>query len=143
MTDDTKPLLARITDYLSGGGLFNPEFANHDAVRDLLIECRDALAQQWQPIETCPQSGYFLVQEDTAVRALLRIDGAWHKPGYPAIITPPPFSDVLVGRDALRMLPPGYSLEHRDGCCEEPTHWMPIADASHLAAPRDEDGERI
>lgn len=30
----------RVTTYLSGGGLFNPEYANHDAVRDLLIDCR-------------------------------------------------------------------------------------------------------
>ena len=30
----------RITAYLSGGGLFNPEMANHDAVRDLLIDAR-------------------------------------------------------------------------------------------------------
>lgn len=37
-------LLARITSYLSGGGLFNPELASHKAVRDLLIDCRDALA---------------------------------------------------------------------------------------------------
>lgn len=36
----------RITDYLSGGGLFNPELANHHAVRDLLIECRAALASR-------------------------------------------------------------------------------------------------
>jgi len=28
---------------LSSGGLFNPELANHNAVRDLLIDCRDAL----------------------------------------------------------------------------------------------------
>lgn len=33
----------RITAYLVGGGLFNPELANHDAVRDLLIDARDAL----------------------------------------------------------------------------------------------------
>jgi hypothetical protein len=37
-------LTQRITDYLAGGGLFNPELANHDAVRDLLIDCREALA---------------------------------------------------------------------------------------------------
>lgn len=37
-------LAARITGYLSGGGLFNPELANHDAVRDLLIDCRDTVA---------------------------------------------------------------------------------------------------
>lgn len=36
-------LSERITDYLSGGGLFNPELANHDAVRNLLIDCRGAL----------------------------------------------------------------------------------------------------
>jgi hypothetical protein len=35
---------ARITDYLTGGGLFNPEMANHDAVRDLLIDARAELA---------------------------------------------------------------------------------------------------
>lgn len=41
----TKELLIEsITAYLSGGGLFNPELADHDAVRDLLIECRAALA---------------------------------------------------------------------------------------------------
>lgn len=38
-------LAERITDYLSTGGLFNPELANHDAVSELLIACRDALAQ--------------------------------------------------------------------------------------------------
>jgi hypothetical protein len=37
-------LQQRINDYLSGGGLFNPEMANHEAVRDLLIDCRDELA---------------------------------------------------------------------------------------------------
>ena len=42
----TKEVLTeRITAYLSGGGLFNSELADHVAVRDLLIECRDALAQ--------------------------------------------------------------------------------------------------
>ena len=44
MTDTT--LIQRLSDYLSGGGLFNPELANHEAVRDLLIDCRDALEQQ-------------------------------------------------------------------------------------------------
>lgn len=33
----------RITAYLAGGGLFNPELANHDAVRDLIIDCRDEI----------------------------------------------------------------------------------------------------
>lgn len=32
-------------DYLSSGGLFNPELANHEAVRDLLIECSNEIAR--------------------------------------------------------------------------------------------------
>lgn len=36
-------LVARITQYLFSGGLFNPEMMNHQAVRDLLIDCRDEL----------------------------------------------------------------------------------------------------
>ena len=39
----TTELEARITAYLSGGGLFNPELADHTAVRDLLIDCRVAI----------------------------------------------------------------------------------------------------
>ena len=40
-----KALTKRIEEYLSAGGLFNPELANHVAVRDLLIECREALRE--------------------------------------------------------------------------------------------------
>ena len=36
---------SRITAYLSGGGLFNPELANHEAVRDLIIDCRSELSR--------------------------------------------------------------------------------------------------
>ena len=43
MTPDQLRVADRITAYLSGGGLFNPELANHDAVRDLLIDARDEL----------------------------------------------------------------------------------------------------
>lgn len=32
------------TAYLASGGLFNPELMEHDKVRDLVIDCRDALA---------------------------------------------------------------------------------------------------
>lgn len=34
----------RITEYLALGGAFNPEATEHDKVRDLLIDCRAALA---------------------------------------------------------------------------------------------------
>jgi hypothetical protein len=39
-------LIEEITYYLSGGGLVNPELANHQAVRDLLIEIREHLQQR-------------------------------------------------------------------------------------------------
>lgn len=37
-------LVDRITEYLSSGGLFNPELMEHEKVRDLLIDLRRALA---------------------------------------------------------------------------------------------------
>jgi hypothetical protein len=43
MDQQVRDLITRITDYLAMGGLFNPELANHLAVRDLLMECREAL----------------------------------------------------------------------------------------------------
>jgi len=47
MTDRSKEFKDRITEYLAAGGLFNPELADHYAVRDLLIEIRDYL----EPVE--------------------------------------------------------------------------------------------
>lgn len=35
----------RITDYLSCGGLFNPELMEHEKVRDLLLDCREELME--------------------------------------------------------------------------------------------------
>lgn len=37
-------LVQRISAYLLGGGLFSPELADHDSVRALLIDCREALS---------------------------------------------------------------------------------------------------
>jgi hypothetical protein len=45
-SDRRDRLIGRITEYLAGGGLFNPELANHDAVRELLIETRDYFLSQ-------------------------------------------------------------------------------------------------
>lgn len=42
-TAGEEELVKRITGYLALGGLFNPEMAIHDRVRDLLIDCRHAL----------------------------------------------------------------------------------------------------
>lgn len=41
-----KELTLRITNYLALGGLFNPELADHNAVRDLLIDIREHLNEQ-------------------------------------------------------------------------------------------------
>jgi hypothetical protein len=50
---DQTGLVARITDYLTGGGLFNPEMAIHERVRDLLIDCREAL--RGSPARSAPE----------------------------------------------------------------------------------------
>jgi len=45
-TDSKTPVTnaaVRIADYLFSGGLFNPELATHDNVRDLLLDCRTEL----------------------------------------------------------------------------------------------------
>lgn len=81
-------------------------------------------AEGWRPIETAPQAGFMLVHEDDAMRALMRIDGVWHKPGYPALVNE--WGDAIVGEDAMRLLLAGYRLEVRDGCCENPTEWQPL-----------------
>ena len=46
LSDQRDRLIGRITKYLGGGGLFNPELANHDAVRELLIDIRAYLLSQ-------------------------------------------------------------------------------------------------
>lgn len=36
-------VLSRITEYLDSGGLWNPELADHAAVRDLICDARDEI----------------------------------------------------------------------------------------------------
>jgi hypothetical protein len=38
-----KKICAKIQNYLSNGGLFNPELMDHENVRDMIIEIRDYL----------------------------------------------------------------------------------------------------
>jgi fermentation-respiration switch protein FrsA (DUF1100 family) len=40
---DPVEVRGRITEYLSNGGLFNPELMQHDKVGALLIDCRDVI----------------------------------------------------------------------------------------------------
>lgn len=56
MTEDTKTgapgeLRERITAYLADGGLFNQEMAIHTAVRDLLMDCREVLADHARVVQ--------------------------------------------------------------------------------------------
>lgn len=46
MNEQIKQLSTKISAYLKTGGLFNPELADHNAVRDLLIECREILDER-------------------------------------------------------------------------------------------------
>ena len=46
-------LIKRITNYLSLGGLFNPEMMEHEKVRDLLMDIQDHLMElECQPYLT-------------------------------------------------------------------------------------------
>jgi hypothetical protein len=57
----------RITDYLMAGGLHNPELANHDAVRDLLI---DARAEVDRLRKGCKRLEWLVENEATVVHGL-------------------------------------------------------------------------
>ena len=50
-------LIARITDYLLKGGMFNPEYMEHEKVRYLLIDCREALAATTPAAESAQPLG--------------------------------------------------------------------------------------
>jgi hypothetical protein len=54
-TMKTEELLNRIQDYLSNGGLFNPELMEPDKVRALLLDCRDHI--QAEPRTSKPPLG--------------------------------------------------------------------------------------
>lgn len=42
-------LVGRIREYLSNGGLFNPEMMDHDKVRDLLMDVLEHLTTKEKP----------------------------------------------------------------------------------------------
>lgn len=76
---------------------------------------------EWQPIKTCPESGFFLVCQDGAVRTMWRYKGEWRIPAMAVIVGP--WGDSIVGDGAALILPSGYKLAVHDDCAE-PTHWM-------------------
>ena len=71
----TENLINRISFYLASGGLFNPELADHIAVRTLLFECREALAQRtWVGLtdEEISELSHSMVKGDKSVNWLCR-----------------------------------------------------------------------
>lgn len=108
----------RITDYLCSGGLYNPELAIHDKVRDLLLDCRAALSDPqirrevggWRPIESAPKDGtaILLLYKGHAVEAL------W---------------ECVDSGDGESGKQPAYRWSSEFdffGYGTEPTHWMPL-----------------
>lgn len=77
---------------------------------------------EWQPVETAPQDGFFLVYEDGAMRTMQRDNGVWSH------------SAIAVRRDT-------YGDEHLiDGAIirdviREPTHWMPLPEPAKPPDP--------
>lgn len=51
LSEDLPTISERITEYLSAGGLINPELMDHTAVRDILIDARDELGEGPLPPE--------------------------------------------------------------------------------------------
>lgn len=92
-------------------------------------------ADGWLPIDTCPQTGFFLVTEDTAVRALWRYEGEWESPDYPAILSE--YGDLIVGDDAKR-LTGGRPLVVSKGV-RNPHHWRHVPEG--MPQPDDEGEE--
>lgn len=60
MSRNDRQVPARITDYLTGGGLWNPELANHQAVRDLLIDARDIVEIDARELQRLQSALYHL-----------------------------------------------------------------------------------
>jgi hypothetical protein len=64
----------------------------------------------WQPIETCPPDGLFLVHEDGAIRVMYRSRGEWQATAVAIDEWGSSRSDIGV----------------RETGVYNPTHWMPL-----------------
>jgi hypothetical protein len=70
-TQHIKELSDRITQYLVSGGLFNPESMDHDAVKELLIECRWALDEADRNIYPDEDAGMYINKQLKAYTELV------------------------------------------------------------------------
>lgn len=64
----------------------------------------------WQPIETCPQEGLFLVHEDGAIRVMYRSRGEWEATAVAVDQWGASTADIKVRETGVYV----------------PTHWMPL-----------------
>ena len=72
---DADDVVERIAAYLAGGGLFNPELANHGAVSKLLIDARNELKALRM---RCDRQAKIIAKDDTTESYRCTECGAWH-----------------------------------------------------------------
>ena len=53
MDIDRDNIIHEINQYLLSGGMFNPELALHDNVRDLIIKCKTYIINNHEKSNTC------------------------------------------------------------------------------------------
>ena len=75
----------------------------------------------WQPIETCPQDGFFLVHQDGAIRLMFRTRGEWQA----TALALDQYGD------------PNHAIKVRETGVYEPTHWMPLPDPPKVGCDPD------
>jgi hypothetical protein len=134
-------IISRITDYLANGGLFNPEYMEHEKVRRLLMDCRDELIVSSTLTGVMLQGVGQRAAESMAERVLSGMTvGQWvrsaerlppirHRAGQSS-------DDVFVALqypDGEHLLSIGY-YSHSDQIWRirtvrhgwQPSHWMPL-----------------
>ena len=76
----------------------------------------------WLPIETCPETGFFLVHKDGAIRTMFRFEGKWDHADPPILIDQ--WGDSMVSNEVEKHYP-GKKLGISGGILE-PTHYQPL-----------------
>ena len=136
-----RDIVLRITEYLSNGGLFNPELMPHSDVRDLLLACRDEIIAARACAEMMLQGTGQKICESMAMRALYRqwipVEERLPSEGSGGVLG---FrrSDIAAGEHSYGMAwNHGGKLAWNEPMT--PTHWMPLpAPPTSLDAVREQ-----